>query len=69
VIDLCEAKPLRGNFLTKSLRQIRAENKRTQLCLEINLAEEKSQSLQSQNSPWWVQWKYARKERIVTKSY
>ena len=44
-------------LLTKSVRLIRAENKRTQLCLQIELAEEKSQSqsLHSQNPSQWKQ--------------
>jgi len=45
VIDLCEAKPSRASFLTtvafsKRVRQIPAENKRTQLCLHTELAKE-----------------------------
>jgi len=36
----------------KSVRLIRAENERTQLCLQIELAEEKSQPLHSHKSPW-----------------
>jgi len=47
IIDLFDAMPSRANFLTsvalsKGVRLIRAENKRTQLCLQIELAEEKS---------------------------
>jgi len=44
------------------VRLIRAENKRTQLCLLIELAEEKSQSLHSQKPPNWAQEIYFRKE-------
>jgi len=46
VIDLFEATPSSANFLTAvaflkaSVRLIRAENKRSQLCLQIGLAEE-----------------------------
>jgi len=54
VIDLFDARPSRDNFLMAVafskgvLRLIRAKNKRTQLCLQIELAEEKSLSLHSQ---------------------
>jgi len=46
VIDVSEATPSPANFLTAvafsktSVRLIRAENKRSQLCLQIGLAEE-----------------------------
>jgi len=40
-------------LLRNSLRQIRAEKKRAQLCLQTELAEEKSQSLHSQTLQQW----------------
>ena len=55
VIDLFDATP--DNFLMAVvfskgvLRLIRAKNERTQLCLQIELAEEKSQPLHSEKSP------------------
>jgi len=53
MIDLFGAPPSRADFLTfsKIVRLIRAENKTTQLWLQVELAEEKSQSLHSQKSP------------------
>ena len=50
-------------LLKKSVRLIPAENKRRQLCLQIELAEEKSQSLHSQKSPRWTQQMYVTKEK------
>jgi len=46
-----------------SVRLIRAENKRTQLCLQTELAEENSQSLHSQKLPRWAQQIYVTKEK------
>jgi len=40
-----------------------SEHKRTQLCLQIELAEEKSRSLHSQKSPWWAQQMYFTKRK------
>ena len=59
--------PSRANFLTavaskKIVRLIPSENKRTQLCLQIELAEEKSQSLHSQKSPQWAEKMYFKKK-------
>jgi len=45
---------------------IRAENNRTQLCLQTELAEEKSQSLQSQKSPRGENKCISMKKKIVT---
>jgi len=45
--------PHRCSLLKKSVRPIPGENKKTQLCLETELAEEKSQSLHSQKLPRW----------------
>ena len=45
----------------KSVRLIRAENKRMQLCLQIELGEENSQLLYSQKSPRWAQWMFLTK--------
>ena len=50
----------------KSVRLIRAEKKRTKLCLQTELAEKKSQSLHSQKLPWWAQQIYVTKEKVVT---
>ena len=54
--------PSRANFLTAVLKAvwglIQAENKRTQLCLQRELAEEKSQSLHSQKLRRWAQHMY-----------
>jgi len=47
----------------KSVRLIPAENKRTQLCLQTELAEEKPQSLHSQKIPRWAQQMYITKEK------
>jgi len=58
--------PHRCRLLKKSVRPIPAENKRTQLCLQTELAEEKSQSLHSQKLPRWAQQTYVTKEKIVT---
>jgi len=58
--------PHRCPLLKKSVRPIPAENKRTQLCLQTELAEEKSQSLHSQKLPRWAQQIYLTKEKIVT---
>jgi len=73
VIDLFYATPSRANFLMavasskRVLRLIRAENKRTQLCLQIESAEEKSQSLHSQKSPLGTQQNVRHKrKKIVT---
>jgi len=50
-------------LLKRSVRLIPAENSRTQLCLQKELAEEKSQSLHSQKSPRWAQPMYVTKEK------
>ena len=50
-------------LLKMSVRLIRAENKRTQLCLQIELAEEKSQPLHSQKPPRLAQQMYVTKEK------
>jgi len=57
--------PTRANLLnavafSKIVRLIRAENKRMQLCLQIEFTEEKSPSLHSQK---WPQQIYIRKEK------
>jgi len=54
--------PNRCRILKNSVRLIPAENKRTQLCFQTELAEEKSQSLHSQKSPQWAQQIYVTKE-------
>jgi len=51
--------------LKKSVRLIWAENERTQLCLQIELGEEKSQSLHSQQSHRWAQEIYVTNEKIL----
>jgi len=51
-------------LLEKSVRLIRAENKRTQLCLQTELAEKKS--LLSQKLQRWAQQIYVTKEKILT---
>jgi len=53
--------PYRCRHLKKGVRLIRAENKITQLCLQIELAEEKSPSLY----PWWAQQMYITKENFL----
>ena len=55
--------PHHCGLLKRSVRLIRAENKRTQLCLQLELAEEKSQQLHAQKSPQWAQQMYVRKEK------
>jgi len=45
------------------VRLIRAEEKTTQMCLQIELAEEKSQSVHSQKSPRRAQQMYVTKEK------
>ena len=45
-----------------SARLILAENKRTQLCLQIELAEEKAQSLHSQKSAQWAEQMHFKKK-------
>jgi len=52
-----------------SVRQIRAESKRTQLCLQIELAEEKAQSLQSQKPSRLAQQMYVTKKNRFSKRY
>jgi len=59
VIDLFKATPTRANFLTavafsKCVRLIQAQNKRTQLYLQIKVAEDKLQSLHSQRLQRWA---------------
>ena len=44
------------------VRPTRAENKKTQLCLQVELAEDKSQSLRSQKSPLWAERMYVTKK-------
>jgi len=56
VIDFFDAMSSSAKFLTaasfcKSVTLIRAENNKTQLRLQIELAQEKSQSIHSQKSP------------------
>jgi len=70
VIDLFDAMPSHANFLTvgcrllkKSVTLIRAENKRTQLCLQIELAEEKSQSLYLQKPLQWAEQMHFKKQK------
>ena len=58
--------PHRCRLLKKSVRLIAAENKRTQLCLQTELAEEKSQSLHLQKLSRWAQQIYVTKEKVVT---
>jgi len=53
--------PHRCRLLKKSVRPIPAENKRTQLCLQTELAEDKS--LHSQKLPRWAQQIYVMKEK------
>ena len=55
--------PHRCRLIKKSVRPIPAENKRTQLCLQTELAEEKSQSLHSQKLLRWAQQIYVTKEK------
>jgi len=43
----------------------RSREQKTQLCLQIELAEEKSQSLHLQKSLWWAQQRYFTKEKTV----
>jgi len=43
---------------------MRVENKRSRLCLQIELAEEKSQSLYSQKSPQWAEQMHFKKEKF-----
>jgi len=68
VIDIFAPTSSRADFLMAVafskwiLRLIRAKNKRTQLYLQIELAEEKSQSLHSQKSPLGTQRMYVSKE-------
>jgi len=75
VIDLFDATPWHANFQTavafsKSVRQVPAENERTQLCVQKELAEEKSQSLHSQKLQRWAQQIYVTKEkRRYSKSF
>jgi len=45
--------PYNCPLLKSSVRLIPAENKRTQLCLQKELTEEKSQSLHSEKPPRW----------------
>jgi len=47
--------PKRCHLLKKCVTLIRVENKRTQLCLQIESTEEKSQTLHSQKSPRWAE--------------
>jgi len=54
--------PNRCRFLKTSVRLIPAENKRTQLCLQTEVAEENSQSLHSHKLPQWAQQIYVRKK-------
>ena len=70
MIDLYEARPWRANFLAavgfsknECVRLIPAENIRTQLCLQVELAEEKSKSLHSQKSLPWAQRMQVTKEK------
>ena len=58
--------PPRCRLLTNSGRLIQAENKRKQLCLQTELAEEKSQSLYSQKLPRWAQQINLTKEKSRT---
>jgi len=53
--------PRRCRLLKRSVRPIPAENKRTQLCLQTELAEEKS--LHSQKLQRWSQQIYVAKEK------
>ena len=50
-------------LLKKIVRLIRAEKKRTHLCLQTDIAEKKSQSLPSQKLPRWAQQIYVMKEK------
>jgi len=54
-------------LLKKGVRLIQAESKRTQLCLQIELAEEKRNHFthRSHRGDWWVQQIYVRK-KILT---
>jgi len=55
--------PHRCRLLKNSARLIPVENKRMQLCLQTELAQEKSQSLHSQKLPRWAQQIYVKKEK------
>jgi len=54
-----------SNRRTTKRERIPAENKRTQLCLQTDLAEENSQSLHSQKLPRWAQQIYVTKEKCI----